>query len=137
MAAVTIGETTKKYGSVAEALAHKGNGVIKDVVVNSDGTVSVPDSPTTASNGLLAWQNDALNIANNETIQLEPAQHTDNAINLKLKTSPDDGIAVSFKVKNANGNYVSDAVYPSNSISIPLGTGKYTIEPVFSAAQQQ
>jgi hypothetical protein len=145
VAAVTIGETTKKYGSVAEALAHKGNGVIKDVVVNSDGTVSVPDSPTTASNGLLAWQNDALNIANNETIQLEPAQHTDNAINLKLKTSPDDGIAVSFKVKKADGTYVkegsgdnsNDAVYPSNSISIPLGTGKYTIEPVFSAAQQQ
>lgn len=145
VAAVTIGETTKKYGSVAEALAHKGNGVIKDVVVNSDETVSVPDSPTTASNGLFVWQNDALNIANNETIQLEPAQHTDNAINLKLKTSPDDGIAVSFKVKKADGTYVkegsgdnsNDAVYPSNSISIPLGTGKYTIEPVFSAAQQQ
>ncbi len=142
VAAVTIGDTTKKYGSVAEALANQGAGVVKDVA--ADGTVKDPET-SKADNGLLAWQNDALNIANNETIQLEPAQHTDNAINLKLKNSPDDGIAVSFKVKKADGTYVkegsgdnsNDAVYPSNSISIPLGTGKYTIEPVFSAAQQQ
>ena len=142
VAAVTIGGTTKKYGSVAEALANQGAGVVKDVA--ADGTVKDPET-SKADNGLLAWQNDALNIANNETIQLEPAQHADNAINLKLKNSPDDGIAVSFKVKKADGTYVkegsgdnsNDAVYPSNSISIPLGTGKYTIEPVFSAAQQQ
>ena len=142
VAAVTIGDTTKKYGSVAEALANQGAGVVKDVA--ADGTVKDPET-SKADNGLLAWQNDALNIANNETIQLEPAQHADNAINLKLKNSPDDGIAVSFKVKKADGTYVkegsgdnsNDAVYPSNSISIPLGTGKYTIEPVFSAAQQQ
>lgn len=144
VAAVTIGDTTKKYGSVAEALANQGAGVVKDVA--ADGTVNDPtDEASKAANGLFVWQNVALNIDNNETIQLEPAQHTEGAINLKLKNEVESGVAVSFKVKNADGTYVKegtgdsskDAVYPSNSISIPLGTGKYTIEPVFSAAQQQ
>jgi hypothetical protein len=141
VAAVTIGDTTKKYGSVAEALANQGAGVVKDVATN--GTVKDPtDEASKAANGLFAWQNDALNIDNDKTIPLEPAGHTSTAINLKLKNAVDSGVAVSFKVKKADGNYVKTdseepAVYPSNSISIPLDTGKYTIEPVFSAAQQQ
>ena len=79
------------------------------------------------------------NIGNNGTIQLEPAAHTEGAINLKLKNAVDSGVAVGFKVKNAEGegNYVSGVVYQHDSIAIPLDTGKYTIEPVFSAAQQQ
>lgn len=134
VAAVTIDDTTKKYGSVAEALANKGEGTIKDIVVNNDGSVLVPDDPTPADNGLLVWQNDALGIEDNGKIALQPAVHTETAIKLKLADTMKvaAGVTVKFKVMK-NGTLVDNTLHDADDISIPLDTGKYTVEPVFSA----
>ena len=133
VAAVDTNGTIVKYGSVAEALQEQGSGTIKDV--SSTGEAAAQPQ---AANGLYAWECDALNIAENATIPLTPAANDADANNVTLVVSgvtPDTGVSVTYSV------YQDGVVEPvstgnaASAIKIPVGTGKFTIKPVVTAAQ--
>ena len=134
VAVATVNGNDKKFGSAVEALAAAdANTTLKDVA--SDGT---PTTDQQADNGLYAWECDALNIAENATIPLTPAASDDDVNNVTLVVSgvtPDTGVAVTYDV------YKDGVVSPvstgnaASAIKIPVGTGKFTIKPVVTAAQ--
>ena len=137
--AVENGTTTKKYGSLADALANGGSSA-NIVDVNANGTTGV----STAANGLSVAVCKALGIstteANTPAVAITPvASDTDqNNINFTLAESVnvEPGVAVTFSVKK-NGEAVEGSPFASNAIKIPLsgGTGVYTIEPAGVAAK--
>ena len=133
VAAVDTNGTIVKYGSVAEALQEQGTGTIKDVSATGEAAAQPQ-----AANGLYAWECDALNIAENATIPLTPAAGDNDVNNVTLAVSgvtPDTGLSVTYSV------YQDGVVEPvstgnaASAIKIPVGTGKFTIKPVVTAAQ--
>ena len=134
VAAATVGGVVKKFGSAVEALAAADeNTTIKDVSATGEAAAQPQ-----AANGLYAWECDALNIAENATIPLTPAASDNDVNNVTLAVSgvtPDTGVSVTYSV------YQDGVVEPvstgnaASAIKIPVGTGKFTIKPVVTAAQ--
>lgn len=133
VAAVDTNGTIVKYGSVAEALQEQGSGTIKDV--SSTGEAAAKPQ---AANGLYAWECDALNIAEDATISLAPATNDSDADNVTLAVSgvtPDTGVAVTYSVYQVGVDQPVSTGNAASAIKIPVGTGKFTIKPVVTAAQ--
>lgn len=134
VAAVVDGSTTNRYGSIAEAIAVAGDAQNKIAVVDPDtGVTDAPAAP--AANGLAKWECEALNIAEDAAIALQPATKevaSDKIAVAVAGYAPVDGVSVRFNVKQ--GESVVGENYPADAIGIPLTTGTYTIEPVITAA---
>lgn len=128
--------TSKKYGSLAEALDNGGTTAnIYDV------TESGASASATAASGLPIAVCKALNIdvaASAASIPVAPAGSDADEANIVLAYNGTvaDGVAVTFQVKKGE-TVVADA-QPANAIKIPFtsGTGVYKIEPVGVSAAQ-
>ena len=89
-------------------------------------------------NGLYAWECDALNIAENATIPLTPAASDNDVNNVTLAVygvTPDTGVSVTYSVYQVGVVQPVSTGNAANAIKIPVGTGKFTIKPVVTAAQ--
>lgn len=126
VAAATVNDVTKKYGSGAEAVKAAGaSGTVQDIDSNGDAT-STPQ----AENGLYAWQCDVLGVAKDADakIPFKPAATVNGSITLQIASEIEDGIAATFKVYSV-GNETALGSYPSHAIQIPQAQGKYLIKP--------
>jgi hypothetical protein len=127
------GTTTNRYGTVAEAIAAAGDDQSKIAVV--DPNTGATDAPAaSAANGLAKWECEALNIAEDAAISLEPStKQNANMITLALAVEPVDGVTVKFGVKAA-GSESATGPYDADNIQIPMNaTTKYTIVPTITA----
>lgn len=133
VAAATVNDVTKKYGSGAEAVKAAGaSGTVQDI----DPTTGAATAQKQATNGLYAWQCDVLGIEPNATIPLEPATKEVAADKIAVAVSgytPVDGVSVKFQVKQGE-SLVSETKYDADAIGIPWTTGQYTVVPEISAA---
>ena len=126
VAAATVNDVTKKYGSGAEAVKAAGaSGTVQDI--DSNGTAT---SDPQAANGLYAWQCDVLGVAKDADakIPFKPAATVNGSITLQIASEIEDGIAATFKVYSV-GNENALGSYPSHAIQIPQAQGKYLIKP--------
>lgn len=127
VAAATVNDVTKKYGSGAEAVKAAGaSGTVQDIDSNGDA------APTPqAANGLYAWQCDVLGVAKDAKdakIPFKPAATVNGSITLQIASEIEEGLAATFKVSGDNGATWSES-YPSGAIQIPQAQGKYLIKP--------
>lgn len=132
VAAVVDGSTTNRYGTIAQAIEAAGENQDQIAVVNPDtGTTDAPAAP--AANGLAKWECEALNIAENAAISLEPStKQNANKITLALAVEPAEGVTVKFAVKPAGGD--ASGSYDADNIQIPTdATTTYTIVPTITA----
>jgi len=133
VAAVVDGSTTNRYGTVAEAIAAAGDDQSRIAVVDPD--TGATDAPAaSAANGLAKWECEALNIAEDAAISLEPStKQNANMITLALAVEPVDGVTVKFGVKAA-GSESATGQYDADNIQIPMNaTTTYTIVPTITA----
>ena len=132
VAAATVNNVTKKYGSGAEAVKAAGaSGTVQDI--DSNGTAT---SDPQAANGLYAWQCDVLGVAKDADakIPFKPAATVNGSITLQIASEIEDGIAATFKVYSV-GNETALGSYPSHAIQVPQAQGKYLIKPDQITAQ--
>lgn len=131
VAAATVNNVTKKYGSGAEAVKAAGaSGTVLDI----DPTTGNPAQGPQADNGLYVWQCDILGIEENATIPLQPATKEVASDKIAVAVSgytPIDGVSVKFGVKKDGGEATGS--YDADAIGIPLETGTYTIVPNITA----
>lgn len=133
VAAATVNNVTKKYGSGAEAVKAAGaSGTVQDI----DPTTGAATTEKQAKNGLYAWQCDVLGIAKDADakIPFKPAATVNGSITLQIASEIEDGIAATFKVSGDNGTTWSES-YPSGAIQVPQAQGKYLIKPDQITAQ--
>lgn len=133
VAAVVDGSTTNRYGTIAQAINAAGDDQAKIAVV--DPATGATDAPAaSAANGLAKWECEALNIAEDAAISLEPStKQNANMITLALAVEPVDGVTVKFGVKAA-GSESATGPYDADNIQIPMNaTTTYTIVPTITA----
>ena len=127
VAAATVNDVTKKYGSGAEAVKAAGaSGTVQDI----DPTTGAATSAPQAANGLYAWQCDVLGVAKDADakIPFKPAATVNGSITLQVASEIEDGIAATFKVYSVD-NETALGSYPSHAIQVPQAQGKYLIKP--------
>lgn len=132
VAAATVNDVTKKYGSAAEAVIAAGaTGTVLDI-----GPTGEPAPSPLADNGLYVWQCDILGIEKDATIPLQPATKEVASDKIAVAVSgytPIDGVSVKFNVKKQEDSSVTGP-YDADAIGIPMVTGTYTVEPYIKAA---
>ena len=129
--AAVVGETTTRYGSIAEAIDAAGNDQSKIAVVDSNGSTGTANE--LAANGIPKWECVALGVAENASLALAPSDKAvSGKITLKLAevNQPAPGVTATFGVNDGTSTTGS---YPSDCIVIPTETGTYTIVPTVSA----
>ena len=131
VAAATVNDVTKKYGSAAEAVIAAGaTGTVLDI----DPASGAATEEEQAANGLYAWQCDILGIEEDAAIPLQPATKEVASDKIAVAVSgyaPIDGVSVQFNVKR--GGVTVAGPYDADAIGIPMETGTYTIEPEIKA----
>ena len=130
--AAVVDGTTKRYGTIAEAIAAAGNDQTKIAVVDSNGTTGTANE--LAANGLPKWECAALGVAESASLALAPSDKAvANKITLKLTEAnqPAPGVTATFGVNDGSSTTGS---YAPDCIEIPLTTGTYTIVPTVTAA---
>jgi hypothetical protein len=132
--AVAIGKDAKRYGSVAEAVNTSGNGIIQ--VIDPDTGAAAEEQ--NAANGLKKWECDALNIAEDGVIPVAPAAGDTSTAYVTLAAGivPEAGLTVTFDVYQEGVQNPVNTGCAANAIQIPVGTGKFTVKPVVTGANQ-